>query len=331
MSGSVPASSRMRLPSRRHSLGSCVWSSFQNCVALGGAVDHVLDAHRPHELGALGTRHHRHRCATAVEHVLARVRADAAAGTPDQDRLALRHPRAVRAHQHPVARGVGQRVDRGFLPREVRGFGHELVRLHQRELTETAVVGLVAPDALVRRQHRVVVRARVLVVDVVAVHRDRVTGLPRTHRRADAQHHTGGVAADHVERLVVTRAPHALASEPLQEPERGHRLEDRRPHGVEVHRRRHHRDQRLVGRQLGERHLVEVQRLAGILLRRRHARRTSPARRPAPPHPGTNRAAGGHASSSPGAPSRIASRIAPISPAACPTAGSPTGREATIG
>ena len=86
--------------------------------------------------------------------------------------LALRHLRAVRAHDHAVARGVAQRVARRLFPREVRGLRHELVRLHDRDLGEAAEVGLEAPDALVRRHHRVVVRRRVLVVDVQAVHGD---------------------------------------------------------------------------------------------------------------------------------------------------------------
>ena len=185
----------MRLPKRRHSAGSWVWSSFQNwkpsaarSITCSTPIDRTRSARS-------GTRHHRHRRAAAVEHVLARVRADPAARAPDEDGLALGHLRAVRAHQHAVARGVGQRVDRGLFPREVRGLGHELVGLHQRELAEAAVVGLVAPDALVGGEHRVVVRARVLVVDVVAVHGDRVARLPRPHRRTDAQHHAGGVAA----------------------------------------------------------------------------------------------------------------------------------------
>ena len=85
----------------------------------------------------------------------------------------------------------------------------------------------------------------------------------------DAQHDTRGVAADHVERLVVARAPHALLAEALQEPERRERLEDRRPHGVEVDRGRHHRDDGLVGRELGRRDVVDVQRLARVLVGRR--------------------------------------------------------------
>src|SRR4029077_8801830 len=43
----------------------------------------------------------------------------------------------------------------------------------------------------------------------------------------------GGTAPDDVERRVVPRPPHALAPEPLEEPERRHGFEDRRPHRVE--------------------------------------------------------------------------------------------------
>ena len=292
MSGSRPASSRMRLPKRRHSAGSWVCVVLPEAEALGGAVDHVLDTHRPHQVGALGARHDGDRRAATVEHVLARVRADPTARAPDEDGLALCHPRAVRAHQHAVAGGVGQRVDGSLFPREVRGLGHQLVGLHQRELAQAAVVGLVAPDALVGGEHRVVVRARILVVDVVAVDGDRVARLPRADRGAHSEHHARGVAAHDVERLVVARAPHALAPESLQEPERGDGLEDRRPHGVEVHRRRHHRDDGLVGRELRQRHLVEVQRLPRDPCPRRPPPRTSPARRRARPRPGRTRATG---------------------------------------
>ena len=251
------------------------------------AVDDVLDAHRvQHRRRAPDSTRRRPGCPPPLStywHAYAPI-------PPLAPQMRTVWPWVIcaplRAHQHAVARGVGQRVDRGLLPREVRGLRHELARLDQRQLTETAVVGLVPPDALVGREHRVVVRARVLVVDVVAVHGDRVARLPHPHRGADPEHHAGGVAPDHVERLVVAGAPHALASEPLEEPEGGDGLEDRRPHRVEVDRRRHHRDQGLVGRQLGQRHLVDVQRLARVLVLRRRPRRTSPARRPAPRLPG---------------------------------------------
>ena len=74
-----------------------------------------------------------------------------------------------------------------------------------------------------------------------------------------------------MERLVVTRAPHALLAEPLEETEGGKGLEDRRPHGVEVDGRRHDRDERLVGRELGERELLHVHRAVRILVVGREA------------------------------------------------------------
>ena len=52
------------------------------------------------------------------------------------------------------------------------------------EVGQAAEVRLEAPDALVGGEHRVVVRRRVLVVDVVAVHDDLVARLPVAHRRA---------------------------------------------------------------------------------------------------------------------------------------------------
>src|SRR5438045_82713 len=74
-----------------------------------------------------------------------------------------------------------------------------------------------------------------------------------------------------MEGLVVPLAPDTLATEALQEPERRQRLEDRRPHGVEVDRRRHHSDERLVRSKLRQRELLDVDRLAGVLVGRLEA------------------------------------------------------------
>ena len=65
----------------------------------------------------------------------------------------------------------------------------------------------------------------------------------------------------------VALAPHALLAEPVEEPEGRQRLEDRRPHRVEVDGGRHHREVHLVGRQLGRGHVADVQRLARVLVR----------------------------------------------------------------
>ena len=61
--------------------------------AFGLAVDHVLDPEVVQHRRTRGVRHDGDGSAAAVEHVLARVGADAAARAPDQDRLALRHLR----------------------------------------------------------------------------------------------------------------------------------------------------------------------------------------------------------------------------------------------
>ena len=109
------------------------------------------------------------------------------------------------------------------------------------------------------------------------------------------------------------RAPHTLSlPSRARNANVGDRLEDRRPHGVEVDRRRHHRDERLVGRELGQRHLVDVDRLARVLVRRTERPRTSPARRRAPRRPGTTRAASSAANVGGGRPSTIAVRMASI-------------------
>ena len=108
----------------------------------------------------------------------------------------------------------------------MRGLRQQLVDLDDGEVGEPAEVGLVAPDPLIAGHHRVVVRRLVLIVDVVAVHRDAVARLPVAHRGADAQHDTGGIAADDLVRLIVALGPLALATESRQRAERADRLED---------------------------------------------------------------------------------------------------------
>ena len=114
-------------------------------------------------------------------------------------------------------------------------------------------------------------RGRVLVVDVVAVHDDPVARLPVAHRRADLHDHAGGVRADDVVRQVVALAPARLLAQALQEAEGGQGLEDRRPHRVEVDGARHHDDVGLVRGEVGDGDVLDVERLPGVLVRRRHA------------------------------------------------------------
>ena len=64
----------------------------------------------------------------------------------------------------------------------------------------------------------------------------------------------------------VALGPFALAAEAVEEPERRQRLEDRRPHGVEVDARRHHGEVHLVGGQFGGGDVADVDRLARVLV-----------------------------------------------------------------
>jgi len=217
-------------------------------------------------MSAPNRRHSADGGAPAVEHVLDRVAPEPARRAPDEDHVALGDRGAVARDEHAVRGRVAQRVDRGLLPAEVRGLGHELVRLGDCDVSEPAEVGLEPPDPLVHRQHRVVMRGRVLVVDVVAVDRHPVPGAPPPDRRAHPQHHPGGVRPDHVVVDRVALPPDRLAAEPVEEPERGERLEDRGPDGVEVDGGGHHRDVGLVGGELGQGDLADDDGLAGVLV-----------------------------------------------------------------
>src|SRR3954449_9749934 len=65
---------------------------------------------------------------------------------PDQHAMAGLEPHAV--DQHAVRGEVRQPVRGRFVPRQVRGLGQQLLRLHLGELGERAPARLVAPDPL---------------------------------------------------------------------------------------------------------------------------------------------------------------------------------------
>ena len=163
-------------------------------------------------------------------------------------------------------------------------------------------------------EHRVVVRRRVLVVDVVAVHGDLVARLPVAHRRADAQH-------DARRRRSRRRGTAGRGARPTRSPCRGASRNPNVGSGskIDVHTvlkliaAGHHRDVRLVGRELGQRELLDVQRLARVLVARtaRPANISCSSARTRAPR--TASGSGSAPSSSPGAPSRMAVRMASIS------------------
>ena len=262
-------------------------------VSLGAAVDHGLAAHAVEHLGPLGRRDHTDRGAATVQHVLHRVAADATGGAPDEHAVALLHPGAVLADEHAVRRGVAQRVDRRLLPREVGRLRHQLVRLDDAEVGQAAEVRLEPPDPLVGGEHRVVVRRRVLVVDVVAVHGHPVARLPVANGGPDAQHDARGVGTDHVVRQRVALRPLALATQAVEEAERRQRLEDRRPHGVEVDARRHHGEVDLVGSEFRRGHVADVERLARVLVVGGDALEHAPPRRAGRTQPDSARGSAG--------------------------------------
>src|SRR5207245_5358768 len=83
--------------------------------------------------------------------------------------------------------------------------GQTLVGLHARELREAAPVGLVAPDAEARAEHRIAACQYdgIIALPGAAVDDDVVTDLDVADVGADLPDDTRGVAASDVERAVV--------------------------------------------------------------------------------------------------------------------------------
>ena len=79
---------------------------------------------------------------------------------------------------------------------------------------------------------------------------------------------TGEMIEPDGSRRKATASELEAAGQPVEEPERRQRLEDRRPHRVEVDRAGHHGDVDLVVGELGRRHLLDTDRLGRVLGRR---------------------------------------------------------------
>jgi hypothetical protein len=175
--------------------------------AFGLAVDDRLDAEIVEHLDLVGRGDNPDRDASAVQHVLDRVAPKPTCGAPHQDDVALLHRRGVVADEHPVRRGVAERVARRLFPCEMGGLRHELVGLDHRQVGEATKVGFKSPDALVGGEHGVVVGPWVLVVDVIAVDHDPIARFPGTHGRSHPDDNARGVGADHVIREIVPGTP----------------------------------------------------------------------------------------------------------------------------
>ena len=235
------------------------------------AINDRLTAHLAQNSLLVRRAHHANGDATAVQHVLHGVCADSAGCTPNEHHITLLHACTVLRHQHAITRAVAQCVHRGFFPRQVRWLGHQLIRLHHGEIGQATEVGFVTPDALVGAQHRVVVCAWVLIVDVIAMDGHSVPGLPVANRGADSQHHSRTIASQDVIRQVMPLCPRTLACQSGECTKRTDWFKDCAPHGVEVDAAGHHRHECFVGRQLRHRHLTQLDALARIFVARRHS------------------------------------------------------------
>ena len=198
-----------------------------------------------------------------------RIRTDTTRCTPDQHNITLLHVGAVLRHQHAIARRVAQRIDSRFLPREVCWFWHQLVCFNHRQVCEAAEVCFVTPNALVVAKHRVVVRSWVLIVDVIAMHRDFVARFPVAHSRAHAQHNTRSIAAYYVIRQVMSLCPFTFAGKSSERTKSRDRFKNTRPHCIEVDAASHHRNEYLVWCDLWHSNILNMHTLTWIFVCRR--------------------------------------------------------------
>ena len=146
------------------------------------AVDHALGAERHDEVALVVVGHDADGIGAGGGDELHRHRAETARGAPHQHVMAgLQRVRAM-AEQHAIGGGERERVAGGLLPGEMLRPLQKLAVLHARELSERAVRGLVAPDALRGGEHRIAaVTFLVVAVILIAVDHDLVADLPALH------------------------------------------------------------------------------------------------------------------------------------------------------
>src|SRR5581483_5805069 len=98
--------------------------------------------------------------------------------------------------------------------------------------------------------------------------RDFVTGLKQGNTGSDFEDDAGTVAPQDMIWQVVTLIPRAFLSRAFEKLESRNRLEDRTPDGVEVDAGSHYRYQRFIGSNFWQRHFIDVETLARVLLLR---------------------------------------------------------------
>ena len=155
----------------------------------------------------------------------------------------------VMAEEHPIGGRQRQRITGAFLPGQMLGTRHELLRLDAGELGEGAVMGLVTPDALGGREHRVAAIAFfVVAVILVTVDDDLVADFPAFDLVADGPDDARSIRPCNVVFGLVNV-------------ERADRLAEPGPNAVVVDAGGHHQDQHLVAIQRPGRHDLELHSL----------------------------------------------------------------------
>ncbi len=210
------------------------------------AVEHTLGAHGIDEIVLVVRRHHADGMGAGHRAELDPETAKPAGRAPDQDIVAWLHDVRAVAEQHAVGGRERQRVAGAFFPGQMLWTRHALARLHAAELGKAAIGGLIAPDALGRREHRVAAIALLIVAIVlVAVDDDLV-----------ARFHAGDLASD--------RPDNARGVGPgdmevgLVDIEGRDWLSEAGPDAVIVHAGGHHEDEHFVAVNLRHRHLFQL-------------------------------------------------------------------------
>ncbi len=156
------------------------------------------------------------------------------------------------AEQHPVGGGQRQRVAGAFLPGQMLGTRHQLLRLHVGELRKGSVRRLVAPDSLGRREHRVAAVALLVVaVVLVAVDHHLVADLPALHLVAHRPDDARGVRPGDVVFGLVDVEGADRDAQPG-------------PDAVVIDAGRHHQDQHLVAVEFRRVHHLDLERLVRL-------------------------------------------------------------------
>ena len=185
---------------------------------------------------------------------LDRKGAKTARSPPDQHVLTRLEIMRRVAKQHPVGGGQRQGVAGAFLPGQMLGARHQLLRLHAGELRKGSVRRLVAPDPLGGRKHRIApVAFLVVAIILIAMDDDLVADLPALDLVPNLPDDPRSIGP----RDVIGRAVAV---------ERADRLTQTRPDPVIVDAGRHHQDQHLVAVDLPGIDHLDLKALVGLAM-----------------------------------------------------------------